>query len=152
MAEAWIGTHQEAFEKGTSVTFAITLRENGALIGTISLAGISREHQHAEIGYWIGVPYWNHGYCTEAARAVVQYGFEVLALERIFGHHFTRNPASGRVMEKLGMTHEGCWRKHVKRWDVFEDLEAWGILKSEWTQGGEPRTRRTTGAEEEPTT
>lgn len=131
MAEAWIGSHQEAFEKGASVTFAITLRQNGALMGAISL-GISRQHQRAEMGYWMGVPFWNRGYCTEAARAVVQYGFEALALERIFAHHFARNPASGRVMEKAGMTHEGCWRKHVKKWDTFEDLHAWGILKSEW--------------------
>ena len=96
MAEAWIGAHQETFEKGKDVTFAITLEKNGALIGAISLNSINREHQRAEIGYWIGVPYWNRGYCTEAARAVVRYGFEVLALERIYAHHFRRNPASGR--------------------------------------------------------
>jgi ribosomal-protein-alanine N-acetyltransferase len=134
MAEAWIGTHQEDFEKGKGLTFAITLRQNGALVGAISLGGISRQHQRAEIGYWIGLPYWNRGYCTEAARAALRYGFEALGLERIFGEHFTRNPASGRIMRKLGMTHEGCLRKHVKRWDVFEDLQAWGILKSEWKQ------------------
>lgn len=132
MAEAWIGTHQETFEKCKGVDFAITLKANGALVGAIGLSGISQEHQRAEIGYWIGVPYWRRGYSTEAARAVVQYGFEALALERIFGHHFARNPTSGRVMQKLGMTHEGRLRKHVKKWDAFEDLETWGILKDEW--------------------
>ena len=85
-----------------------------------------------EIGYWVGVPYWNHGYCTDAARAVLQYGFEVLALQRVFSHHLTRNPASGRVMRKLGMTHEGHHRRHVKKWDVFEDIDGYAILKSEW--------------------
>ena len=134
MAEAWIGTHQEDFEKGKGVTFAITLKQNGALVGAISLGGISRVHQRAEMGYWMGVPNWNRGYCTEAARAVVRYGFEALALDRIYATHFARNPASGRVMEKAGMTQEGCWRKHVRKWDAFEDLEAWGILKSEWKQ------------------
>jgi RimJ/RimL family protein N-acetyltransferase len=137
MAEAWIGTHQEAFEKGTGVNFAVVLKESGALIGAIGM-GVNREHQHAEIGYWIGVPFWNHGYCTEAARAVLQYGFEALALERIFGHHFTRNPASGRVMQKLGMTHEGCSRRHIKKWEVFENVEVYGIVKSEWGQGSTP--------------
>jgi RimJ/RimL family protein N-acetyltransferase len=135
-AETWIGTHREDFEKGKGLTLAVTLKPSGALVGAIGLR-ISREHQHAEIGYWIGLPYWNRGYCTEAAQAVLQYGFEALALQRIFAHHLTRNPASGRVMRKLGMTHEGRLRKHVKKWDAFEDMEAWGILQSEWNPQAE---------------
>ena len=141
MAEAWIGTHEEAFEKGKAVDWAVTLREGGTLVGAIGLSGISREHRHAEIGYWIGVPYWGHGYCTEAARAVLQYGFEVLALQRIFSHHLARNPASGRVMHKLGMTHEGRRRKHVRKWEVFEDVEAWAILRDAWEQARRAGTR-----------
>ncbi len=58
----------------------------------------------------------NRGYCTEAAEAVVWYGFEVLGLNRIYACHFKRNPASGRVVRKIGMTHEGCLRQHVKKW------------------------------------
>lgn len=130
MAEEWIGTHQEQFEKGEQAVFAITIASTGELVGAIGL-GIRTEHRRAELGYWVGKPYWNHGYCTEAAAAVVQWGFDRLGLERIHATHFARNPASGRVMQKLGMKHEGMLRGHIYKWGVPEDLECYGILRSE---------------------
>ena len=133
MAEEWIGTHQETFEQGRGVSFAITTRGDGRLIGAISLMGIRPGHQ-AELGYWIGEPHWNQGFCTEAARAVVGYGFRVLGLNRIHACHLTRNPASGRVMQKLGMVHEGRRRQHVEKWGAFEDLELYGMLRREWAE------------------
>lgn len=133
MAEEWIGAHQEAFEQGTGVTFAITTRGDGRLIGAISLMGIRAGHQ-AELGYWIGKPYWNRGYCTEAARAVVMYGFRILGLNRVHACHVSHNPASGRVMQKLGMQHEGRRRQHVQKWGAFEDLELYGVLRGEWNE------------------
>jgi RimJ/RimL family protein N-acetyltransferase len=81
----------------------------------------------------MGVPFWNHGYCSEAARALVTYGFEQMGLHRIYAFHFARNPASGRVMQKAGMTCEGTLRQHVKKWERYEDLVAYGILRSEYT-------------------
>ena len=93
---------------------------------------LDQQHARAEMGYWIGKPYWNNGYCTEAAEAVLRYGFTELGLNRIYAHHFGRNPASGRVMEKIGMVYEGCLRQHVQRWGVFEDLKIYAILKSEY--------------------
>ncbi len=75
MAEQWIGTHQERFDKGELVNFAITLRDSGELIGAIGLE-VRRSQNRAELGYWIGVPFWNRGYCTEAARAVLAHGFD----------------------------------------------------------------------------
>ena len=131
MAEEWISRRQETFERGVSVQFAITHREQGGFMGGIGLM-IDREHERAEVGYWIGKPYWNQGYCTEAARAILKYGFEVLGLNRIHATPMTRNPASGRVLQKIGMKHEGCLRQHVKKWDKFEDMETYGILRSEY--------------------
>lgn len=131
MAEEWIATHQPRFESGELFNLAVTLRTTGDLIGAIGL-GIDQRFGRAELGYWIGKPYWNNGYCTEAGRAVLQYGFSVLGLHRIHASHLTRNPASGRVMQKLGMVHEGRARQHVRRWDAFEDLELYGILAEEW--------------------
>ena len=55
----------------------------------------------------------------------------VLDLDRIYANHFLRNPASGRVMQKAGMKHEGCLRQHVLKWGAREDLEVYGILKAE---------------------
>ncbi len=131
MAEKWIFNHRDWFERREQAIFAITLKMDGTLLGAVGLR-IQREDQRAELGYWIGKSYWNQGYSTEAARAVLGFGFEQLALNRIDAHHFVRNPASGRVMQKLGMTHEGCLRQHVRKWDAFEDLELYGILKSQW--------------------
>jgi ribosomal-protein-alanine N-acetyltransferase len=135
MAEAWIGTHQQAFEEDKEAVFGITLKEDGTLLGCIGLT-INREHERAALGYWIGKPYWGNGYCTEAARAAVQFGFEELGLNRIYATHFTRNPASGRVMAKIGMTHEGCHREHFKKWGVPEDLVTYAILRSEFRSEG----------------
>jgi ribosomal-protein-alanine N-acetyltransferase len=127
MAEEWIGSHQGAFDAGKAVTFAITLREE-TLIGAIEM-DIDAANRSAEIGYWVGKPYWNRGYCTEATRAVIRYGFEVQGLNRIQAIHMSKNPASGRVMEKAGMTHEGTLRQSLFRWDRFEDAEIYAILR-----------------------
>ena len=133
-AEEWIATHGAASATGAAAAFAVTERVRdhaGPVVGAISLV-VDRRHDSAELGYWIGVPFWGRGYCTEGARAVVGYGFEVLGLHRIHAMHFTRNAASGRVMQKLGMRFEGCRREHVRKWDGFEDVALYGILGSDW--------------------
>jgi len=132
MAEEWISSHQERFDRGKLVNFAITRRVKGVLIGCVDLT-IAKSFERAELGYWIGKPYWNQGYCTEAAQAVLKHAFKVLGLNRIYATYFTRNPASGRVMQKIGMKYEGCLRQHVKKWGRFEDLKSYGILRSEYT-------------------
>lgn len=134
VAEDWIGQHQASFDEGKGAEFAITLKSDGALIGAIGLMGMVPGHQ-AELGYWIGRPYWNQGYCTEAARVVIGYAFSGLHLIRVHSRHFTRNPASGRVLQKAAMRHEGCRRQHVRKWDKLEDLELYGVLKEEWDGG-----------------
>jgi [ribosomal protein S5]-alanine N-acetyltransferase len=110
---------------------AITLRSDGRQIGGIGLR-VENQHQHAELGYWLGAPFWGHGYATEAAREILRYGFETLALHRIFASHFKHNPASGRVLKKIGMKYEGCQREHLLKWDRFVDSELYGILRREW--------------------
>jgi ribosomal-protein-alanine N-acetyltransferase len=134
MAEEWISKLQEEFEKGEQVTFAIVHRGGNYLIGAIGLSGIIMENETAEVGYWIGKPYWNQGYCTEAAWEVLNYSFNVLGLNRIYARHFKGNSSSGRVMQKLGMKHEGCLRQHFKKWGNFVDVEMYGILKKEFEQ------------------
>ena len=131
MAEEWILTQRPRFEAGEQVVFAAVLRESGQLIGAIGLV-IEGKFRRAELGYWIGRPYWRNGYCTEAAQSVLDYGFRSLNLNRIHAYHFKRNPASGRVMQKLGMKHEGSAPQHIMKWGVFEDVELYGILRSGW--------------------
>jgi RimJ/RimL family protein N-acetyltransferase len=86
----------------------------------------------AEIGYWIAVPYWGRGYATEAAAEIVRYGFEERNLQRVFACHFTRNPASGRVLQKAGMKYEGTLRQHVRKWDEYVDVAFYGVLRHEY--------------------
>jgi RimJ/RimL family protein N-acetyltransferase len=132
MAEYWISRQSAEFEGGKSVTFAIVDRNQGFLKGAISLSVINLEYRSAEIGYWIGAPYWHQGYCTEAASAVVKYGFEELKLNRIYAQHMTRNPRSGKVMQKIGMQHEGHLRQAWEKWGIFEDVEMYAILRSDF--------------------
>ncbi|MDW8316579.1 MAG: GNAT family N-acetyltransferase [Anaerolineae bacterium] len=132
-AEEWILRYRRDADLGGSVTLAITMRTNGALVGAISL-DLDRRYDRAEMGYWIGRPYWGQGFCTEAALALVRYGFEQLGLNRIYAFHFTRNPASGRVMQKIGMQYEGTLRQHIKKWDRYEDVKVYGILRGEWNR------------------
>ena len=141
VAEAWIATHAESFEAGRSLTLAVTRADDGTLVGAISLMGIAAGHQ-AEMGYWIGVPYWGRGYCTEAGRAVVACAFATMGLVRVHAHHFTRNPASGRVMQKIGMRHEGSRRQHAQKADKLEDVELYGILKEDWRPAGDQDRER----------
>ena len=110
---------------------AITLRSNGQQIGGVGLR-IDEQHQNAELGYWLGVPYWGQGYAKEAARELLRYGFDELRLHRIYASHFKHNVASGRILVKLGMRHEGCQREQIRKWDRFIDLELYGLLRQDW--------------------
>ncbi len=129
-ARSWIESQAADYRAGRLTNFAIVLRASDELIGSI---GLMQEpaYQHAQLGYWLGLAYWGNGYSTEAARAVVAYGFDGLGLHRIFALHFKSNPASGRVLQKLGMTHEGCQREHFLRFSRFEDAELYGLLRRE---------------------
>ena len=125
-AAAWIATHADAYAQNQVHHFAI---DHGGLAGAMAL--MMKGNGIAEIGYWIAVPYWNRGYATEAGRAVVRYGFEQCDLHRIFAAHFTRNPASGRVLAKIGMKYEGTLRHHVCKWGEYIDIAFYGILSEE---------------------
>ncbi len=130
-AEEWIGRHEEDFAQNRIHHFAI---DDGQLVGAIGL--VMKGDAIAEIGYWIGVPFWGRGYASEAAAEIVRYGFEQCALYRVFACHFTRNPASGRVLQKAGMTYEGTLRQHLKKWDEYVDLAFYGILRSQFADRG----------------
>lgn len=131
MAEQWIAGHKAALAGETEVTYAVIDSETGELVGAIGLSLIM-EHRRAELGYWIGVPYWGRGYGTEAANAVLRVAFEDLGLHRVLSRHFLRNPASGRVLQKIGMRQEGLMRQHFLKWGTYEDVVIYGILGVEW--------------------
>jgi RimJ/RimL family protein N-acetyltransferase len=98
------------------------------------LRDIEAEHAQAELGFWIAIECWGKGYATEAARAVLAFGFEQLGLNRIYAHYMVRNPASGRALAKIGMKQEGLLRQRVRKWGLFEDVVPLAILREEWTR------------------
>ncbi len=142
LAEAWIDSQAERRSRGQAVVFAVQLRGDfaagsddtlrpGELVGAVGLE-LDPENRLAELGYWIGKPYWGRGLATEAALAVLRYGFEELSLNRIHAHHFAHNASSGRVLEKIGMVREGYRREHVRKWGRFVDVVLYGVLADEY--------------------
>ncbi|MFO6425050.1 GNAT family N-acetyltransferase [Motilimonas sp. KMU-193] len=125
MAEAWISSHEQSWQSDRGYTFAMTLTDSGKLIGCISLS--RRPDNEAEVAYWVGVPYWGKGYCTEATKMMIQFAFEQLGLQRVTGLHLTRNPASGSVMKKAGMIYGGLFNKTVIKNGQRESLVFYSI-------------------------
>lgn len=125
-AISWVKMSKEAFDNNTGYTFAIRNKE-GQIMGAIGLH--DRDDDKAELGYWIGIPYWDKGYVTEAAKAIIDFGLNELKLNKIFATHFLHNPASGRIMEKIGMEQEAVLIKEVKKDGEYFDLVRYCILK-----------------------
>ncbi|WP_292009128.1 GNAT family N-acetyltransferase [Chryseobacterium sp.] len=126
-AEFWLKMSKEAFDNKTGYTFAIR-DKNEKIIGAIGIH--DRDDDKAELGYWLGVPYWNQGYVTEAAKAVIQFGLETLGLNKIFATHFLGNPSSGKVMQKAGMEYEALLKQHLKKDGVYFDVAMYSVLKN----------------------
>lgn len=136
-------TDAEEFVRRTDqeqVRCAILLAGTSTLIGGVGLR-LNQDHNHAEIGYWLGVPYWGKGYATEASAELLRYGFEELKLHRIYASHFAHNPASGNILRKIGMKYEGHQRGHLMKWDEYLDLEMYGIVAQDFVgQSKKPLT------------
>ncbi len=130
-AETFIQGLIDKAETTMGCTLGMVRKADQQLMGVISIR-VDTQHQHADLGYWIGKPYWNQGYTSEAARRTVDYGFAELGLHRIYASYFSQNIASRRVMEKAGMIYEGTLREHLERFGNFQDVGCCGILRSEW--------------------
>ena len=128
-AVKWISSHNSQFFNGTGMESAITF--NRQFMGVVGLS-INKEHNRAEIGYWLGKPYWGKGYTTEAVRAIVRYAFEELELNRITSRHFPHNPASGKVLEKAGFTKEGFLRSEYLKDGKYLDAVVFGYLRQDF--------------------
>ena len=115
-------------------TFAIALRDTGKVIGTIGFMWIQTENRSAEVGYSLSRAHWNHGYMSEALRAVVEFGFTKLNLNRIEAQHECDNPASGHVMAHAGMKHEGTLRQRLYNKGRFVDVDVYAIIRSDFIQ------------------
>lgn len=134
MAETWIRRERRKWSRGQGVAFAVCRKPAGELIGCMSLKLDDANHA-GELGYWIGKPWWNLGYATDAARRLLRFGFEELGLHRIHAHHLGSNPGSGRVMQKIGLRYEGRLVGHLLRNDRYEDVELYGLVAADYEGG-----------------
>jgi len=128
-ALSWMENHVDNFDANKSYEFAITDKETGQLYGAIALSNNQR-YNNGEIAYWIGEQFWGNGYATEAGKAILEFAFTEKQYHRVFARYFTSNPASGKVMEKLGMIKEGILIDHVMKEGRYEDLVYYGIVNS----------------------
>lgn len=129
-AEEWL----ERIEKQETVSnFAITTSRE--MIGGIGLHPRPDVYQRtAELGYWLGEPFWGEGIATRAVRAIVAWGFTNFDLSRIQARVFESNPASGRVLEKVGFTCEGRLRQSVTKHGVTMDQLIFAMLSRDFEE------------------
>ncbi len=120
------------YEKGIPTSWGIVLKENEKLIGTGGFLWWSLDNSKAEIGYVVSNQYWNKGYASETLNRILQFGFEILQLERIEARCFVENTASERVMQKCGMKLEGILRSSMYLKGAFRNFKLYSILRNEF--------------------
>lgn len=124
---------------------AVVLRAENHLIGTATLALHPEERRHASFSYLLHPKYWGQGYATEAMHTLIDFGFKVLQLHRLEDTCDTRNRASARVMEKLGMRREGHLRETIWKDGQWFDEYVYAILAHEWSTNAAPGTNTESG-------
>ncbi|MBR6679769.1 MAG: GNAT family N-acetyltransferase [Clostridia bacterium] len=123
---------EDRYALGDFYDWAITLADSGKMIGTCGFTRLDLPHNSGEIGYVLSPDFHNLGYATEAASAVLKFGFEELCLNRLEARFMQGNDASLRVMEKLGMTFEGFHRDAMLVKGSYRTIGVAAILKDEF--------------------
>lgn len=130
-ADEFIRTAQDKWRKDEAFVFGIIEKRSGNFAGCMGIHPLP-EHNRAEVGYWLGTPFWGRGLATAALRLLLQFGFNTLELNRVEAGHFDYNPASGRVMEKAGMRLEGRRRHYVLHREQYKDILWYAILRQDY--------------------
>lgn len=132
-AISWINMANQGFEEKNHFVFAICKLSDDQFMGGIGLR-LNNRFNHAELGFWIGTPFWNNGYVTEATGKILEFGFERIGLHKIFATHFVDNPASGKVMINNGMVKEGELVDHLKKGDEYHTVIQYRLTKDEFNK------------------
>ncbi|NJC82695.1 GNAT family N-acetyltransferase [Planosporangium mesophilum] len=114
----------------SAYTLAVVVHATGDLVGAIHLEETSRAHRRGEMGYVLAQPHWRRGYATEAAAAILRFGFDEVGLRKITATCDPDNVASARVLEKIGMQYEGHLRQHLLIRGQWRDRLAFAALSS----------------------
>lgn len=136
-AISWMNMANQGFKNRDNYIFAMRFRDTHAFIGGIGLT-LDLDNNRAELGYWLAEDFWNLGFTSEAVQAILQFGFEVLNLNKIIAAYVTTNKASGKIMIKNGMTKEAEFKNHDIKKDhtvvdgKYVSLIQYRMLKSEY--------------------
>jgi RimJ/RimL family protein N-acetyltransferase len=131
-AERFIAACRQLAEDGAGARLAMDRGCDGSFLGWCSLTRWNPDYRSATLGYCLAEAAWGHGYATEAARAVLQWAFGTLDLNRVQAEADTRNAASARVLEKLGFVREGTLREDCVVNGEVSDSWVYGLLRREW--------------------
>lgn len=133
-SRAYIKCMLRKYRAGDPASWCIVRRDQGRVVGTIGYMWFQPENNAAEVGYSLARDCWNQGFMTEALQAVLRYSFEEMGINRIEAQHEVGNPASGAVMRKCGMAHEGTLRSRLYNKGRYVDVELYSILRQEYLQ------------------
>lgn len=123
---------RSAYADGAELRWGITLKDDPAVIGMCGFNYWVRHDRRASIGYDLARAYWGQGLMTEAVRAVVEFGFANMNLNRIEADADGRNPASARVLHKVGFHDEGVQKEQFYENGSFYDLHLFALLRREY--------------------
>ena len=124
---------ERSYGTGDEIVWPIRTTDAGPLLGTVGLH-LQRADRLAELGYWLHRDHRGKGYASEAATAALAFGFNTLHLDRIYASWYHDNPASGRILDKIGMKHEGVLRAHSLRGGRSRDIVHVGLLRHEFLE------------------
>ncbi|MGK4009172.1 GNAT family protein [Sorangium sp. So ce1036] len=128
-AEQRIAVVLEGVRENTSIRWGITLKESHELLGTAGFWRWNKPHRWAEIGFELLPAFWNRGIMTEALRAMLSFGFDVMGLHRVEAQLDPENRACMRVLERLGFAREGLLRQNWWYDGKCTDTAVYGLLR-----------------------
>jgi RimJ/RimL family protein N-acetyltransferase len=131
-AEHFIAASQQMAEDGSGARPVIERASDGAFLGWCGLTRWNPVYRSAALGYCLDDGAWGHGYATEAARALLEWAFDTLDLNRVQAETDTRNAASAHVLEKLGFIREGTLREDCVVNGEVSDSWVYGLLRRQW--------------------
>jgi len=121
----------KGFRAKDNYIFAIRNKQDLFFMGGIGLK-VEKDHNRAELGYWLGEPFWKKGYTTEATTAIIKFGFKELQLNKIVATYIDTNLASGRIMVNNGMNKEATLKDHDIKNGKYVTLIQYGLTKKEY--------------------
>ncbi|KLU65770.1 putative ribosomal N-acetyltransferase YdaF [Desulfosporosinus acididurans] len=126
--EKWISS----YDSNEFYRWSIILKETNRNIGQIAFYLMDSKNQRADVEYCIGQSFWGNGYASEALKALIEYAFRNVGINRVQAFHRSKNILSGKVLQKSGMKYEGTLRQYLIHKDEFDDCIMYAIIRDDW--------------------